>query len=216
MKALFKPIAMLLLVGALLLSMTAIASADGSQFWKLDSETTAAGQQMEKVGGPDTSGQSGNVSIAADSSVIWIADQAAEVNVTFAPGDWTTNLCLVTGWANDCDVELGRWNGTAFSKFTTTKPVEVAWDANKNELTVMAQTTSETIEIGDYLALQVSNGDSVEHFVKTAGCSYLSSPCTDPSYPTPELAAGVLLGLGLLVMGGFVLIAKRRRTAALI
>lgn len=54
----------------------------------------------------------------------------------------------------------------------------------------------------------------MENDVVTDGDSYVLSLSTDPGYPIPDIAAGVLLGLGLIVMSGFLVITKRKRTAA--
>ena len=57
----------------LLFSMTTLAlAATGSQWWYLDSETIAAGYEMEN----DTT-QTGNVAVVAGSSLVWLADKAA-------------------------------------------------------------------------------------------------------------------------------------------
>ncbi len=218
MKALFKPIAMLLLVGALLLSMTAIASADGSQTWELDSTSVGSNHEMEKDDGPGDNGQSGTVSIADAASVIWIADEVSQGCTFPAGGDdaWTLRLVSAAKWdttLNPITLEIGYVVGTSFTTLATNS---TSMGAGSYALDITIQGADIPIGSGKYLAIRVTNNDGKSHTIQTDGNSWLMSPTDDPTYPTPELAAGVLLGLGLLVMGGFILIAKRRRTAALI
>ena len=56
-----KGIVAFLLAGAVLVSMVGMASAHNSITWDFDSETTTAGREMERCGGPGDNGQTGSV-----------------------------------------------------------------------------------------------------------------------------------------------------------
>ncbi len=199
------------LVVILVLATTAMAAgATKPQTWFLDSEPGSEPYKMEKDGT-----QGGEVTVPAKSgptlgSTIWIAKQVAETDVTFPSGDWETYLCLKTGWAQHCAVQVGSWDGLTFTPFSTSD-VDLTWGTKQNEITVMSQTGAETITAGHYLALKITNGVTTDpKVVLTAGCSRLDSPCSNPGYPTPELTTGILLGIGLLGLGGFIFIKRKR------
>ena len=206
----------LFLALVLLFSMTTLALADGSQTWLLDSEITAAGYEMEKEGGPGDDGQTGNVTIAAGSSAIWLADQAAACNVTFPSDDaWVIKICTYEDWGlngNKCETKVGSWNTTnGWDEIPTTTIGSIIW--KNNILKVQLQANNATILQGDYLALKITNKDSEDRTVETDGCSSLQSPCTEPGYPVAEVVSGVLVGLGLLGLAGYAGWKRRKASA---
>ena len=208
----------LFLVLVLLFSMTTLALADGLQQWFLDSETTAAGYEMEKKGGPGDDGQTGNVTVANGTSEIWLADQAAVCNVTFTGGDsWIVRICTDADWGTEgdkCEASVGGWNTTTgWYEFLTSTQGTITWDGGKNILIVEFQANNVTVLQGDYLALKIKNSNSESRLVKTEGCSYLQSPCTDPGYPVAEVVSGVLVGLGLLGLAGYAGWKRRKASA---
>jgi hypothetical protein len=73
----------------------------------------------------------------------------------------------------------------------------------------------ETVVIpeGCYLALELKNTSTQAHYILTGEggkSSCLRSPQTDPGYPLPEIAAGVLLAAGLAGLGAFIIVRRRR------
>ena len=210
-RVLLKNAMVILLSAVLLLTMTAIASAAGSQRWNLDSETTTPGREMEKTTGPDTSGQIGSVVIDAGSNIIWIADQAAASDVTFPNGSWVITIETDEDWGDYCSASIGGWNTTTgWYDISTVTGTHFSWE--NGVLIVEIQTSPGTIYDNDYdyLALRIDNSDSTTHTVITDGDSSVTSPVTDPGYPLVELATGILFGIGLLGIAGYLLFRQNR------
>ncbi len=150
-----------------------------------------------------------SVTLTAGQSKIWLADQAAVSSVTFPDGSWVIYLKTSQNWLASCTAEVGYWNGSTFQPFTTGAPTK-SWDNNTGILTIRAQAGSETINASDFLALRVTNGDAASHDVITDGNSWVKSPASDPGYPVPELASGVLFALGLAGMGTFMVVRRKK------
>jgi len=217
------------LISSLLVGATAAASADdgGAQVWQLDSETTTPGYQMEKNYGPGDNGQttpSPAISLAATGSLIWIADQPAETDVTFAAaGAWKFELSTDSMWkdalASGLGVSIGEWDGTLFIPFSSLYSLlDITWNTaiGKYIITVKGQNSDETVHLNNYLALKITNNDTVSHIIYTGEgdeASCLTSPENDPGYPLPEIAAGILLGGGLIGLVSFIVIRKKKAAA---
>ena len=206
--------AILLAAVTLLFSMTTSALAMGSQLWYLDSETTVAGYKMEKETGPGNNGQTGNVTIAANRSVVWIADQAAVSDVTISGGIWKIKLYTLTYIEDeDLDARIGYYDGNfneieTWGKSIVTGHALIQWEF---------QVDPATIEEGHYLALQIINNDSEDHVILTGekgpsgyARSCLKSPDSDPGYPLPELSSAIILGAGLIGLVGYLGIRRRK------
>jgi MYXO-CTERM domain-containing protein len=200
------------LISSLVLVTTAVASADGSQRWDLDGDSHPDyGDQylMEK---PAVSSPSGSVSISNGEEAIWLSGNYAEVNVTFQDGSWA--IVLDTGgatWAKgDFGIEVGSFNpsSSTFNKFATWTGTDIQWPGGL--LRVEIESSPATVSQDHFLALKVINNSGGDYSVVTGGDSFVSSPESDPGYPLPEVAAGVLLALGLGGLGGYVAIRRKR------
>jgi hypothetical protein len=184
------------------------------------------GYQMEMNGGPGDDGQTGSVSIASGASLIWIADQAAETDVTFAAdGAWKVELATNSKWvdsaASGCDVLIGEWDSTlGFVAFSSVFDMySVTWNTaiGKYIFELKGQSDDETVFTGKNLAIEITNNDTASHIIYTGEgnkASCLTSPQNDPGYPLPEIAAGILLGGGLIGLVGFIAIRRKKVTAA--
>ena len=189
--------------------------------WYLDTELTIAGnRQMEKGGGPGDDGQTNCVTIesqnSVNNSVIWLADQAAAADVTFPAGTWVVEIYTDSDWGekgDKCEVSIGGWNtidgwcdGISITQTT------IKWNNGQNVLTIELQADAATINEDDYLALKITNQDAVSHKVCTGEHSFLRPPDTAPGYPVPELATGILFGLGIVGLVGYLKLRRHQST----
>jgi len=200
--------------------------------------------QMEKVAPPafdPQHTQSGSVTLTAGGSQVWIADQVALADVTFEGGDgaWILELVMDDQWPTYYDndlasdaistenlgVEIGYVDDAdnLFHAFTsiTSDPatVEIVNGTDMYIVTITPswQENNETVYTGDWLAIRVTNWDDQDHTVFSGEDEYsscLTSTGTDPGYPLPELAAGILLGAGILGVGGFWVLRRKHTSSA--
>jgi hypothetical protein len=179
---------------------------------EIDHNTVTSQLEMEKI----LDIQTGSVALASGASEIWLADQAAQSEVTFPIGVWTLSLHTDQDWGKDCAAVAGEWD-TANSKFiplTTVKSTD--WDGI-SKLTILLDGSTINIHTGNYLALQITNNNSGKQTIVTdytLNGSYLAPPEGSPGYPTPEWSTIILLGLGLTGLGSFLLIRKKKAARA--
>jgi YVTN family beta-propeller protein len=179
-----------------------------SQTWYLDNMTT--GPVMEKTGT-----QSSSVDIEADSDTTWLSDQPAAADVTFTSGTWTIKLATDTDWSDSCSAQIGDFNPEGIGLFTAFNTTPVTGSYSDGIITITITTGGFVIQ-NDYLALKIFNNDSESlHTIATDGGSSLSSPTSDPGYPLPEMAAGLMLGLGLTGLVAYTIIKRKRDRAEL-
>jgi hypothetical protein len=219
--------AIVAIVSCLVMAVPALAydsSADppygpGNQSWYLLDEAhqyNASDFAMQRGVTPSVT----NLPIASGATLTWLADEAAVpvTGVTFAPGDWSLELTSVklTGnqskWADYCVVDVGEYNpiGNIYTSFglSFTKVI----NSTSSIIKVGSQTaTALTVAQGCYLYLRITNASTTvgQTIVLGAG-SRLNSTEGDPGYPLPEIAAGILLGGGLIGLVAFVAIRKKK------
>jgi hypothetical protein len=195
----------LLLVTCMALLVPIATAMASSQNWLLSSSGhSVAGLTMFRGVG---STPSGSLSIPSKGSAMWVADEAAYSDVTFSDGAWVLFLDT-SNWASACRAEIGHIdNGGSFTQFSTFTGTSTYVSGI---LKVQVQLASMTVPEGEYIAVRVYNDTGMPRTITTTGRSYLTSPDSDPGYPLPELAAGILMGVGLVGIGGFVLIKRRR------
>jgi hypothetical protein len=215
------------LVLCLVLAIPAAASGPGPRTWYLYNTT-----QNDKWGNPElymstSMTPSGSVAVAAGTSKMWIADQIALADVTFPNDAWAIRFGTDADWGNgdasipNFDAQIGYWNGTVFTALPIgdNSPVYSMGYYEKQFRSVPP--TGQTIPVNTYLAVVLTNHSNLNHPIYTGKWipdtapnsqyfSCLLSPQSDPGYPLPELAAGILLGAGVLGLGGFMLIRRKK------
>ena len=159
---------------------------------------------MEKTKGI----QKGSVPIENGNTVTWLSNAKADSSVVFDSGTWTVYL-NTTDLTGTCTVTIGESDGTnnGFAAFTDGSKSGIAASGKPLTITI---TTGGTVPSGHYLALQITNSGTGS--VTTDDSSYVTAPGSTPSFPLPELSAGILLVSGLAGMAGFLLI-RRGKTA---
>jgi hypothetical protein len=227
----------LVLALCLVLAIPASAGSLGDQNWQLDSEQITEGvYQMEKTGGPGDDGQGSsspepnveflNILPDESNSIVWISDQESE-GVTFPAGDYwimrlATDITWNQGTFKKCLAEIGQWSSNGGFEPLTGAFIPVAYNSVSGSTTAKIlewnfQMTDITIEQYKYLALRITNKDTLTHKIYTGEkdqASCINSPQSDPGYPTPEIAAGVLFGLGLAGVGTFIMVRKKKGKAS--
>jgi hypothetical protein len=188
------------------------ATLNNSQTWYLNSTThdTEPPEVMQKV---DIS--TDKVRVGAGQSNIWVADEIALGNVTFC-GNWIIEIERCThsdNWTEDCTALVGTWEAGidgGFTPFDTTGFIR----SNPSEFIIKIEfeTGCNTVPQGHYLSLEVTNNDGpwLDHDIYTDGDSILISPSNNPGYPMSEIATGVLLFAGLIGLGTFIGIRRRK------
>ena len=211
-----------------------------TQTWYLDAALGVSSfNQMDRDIGEDITA-SGTALIPQGASFIWVADEAAIHGITFPSGSFGLTLNTDKNWnvavqrlqpvpAPMIDVQVGGYDPThtrgdenGFYWFSTNSGNlqyvrSYSYISDSEELVLLVGGPSATIHEGDYLILQVTNLDThnISHTVYfdrngNNGVSMLSSPSSDPGYPLPEMAAGLLLGGGLIGLGGYVAIRRKK------
>jgi hypothetical protein len=140
--------------------------------------------------------------------VMWLNDQAANADVTFPHGTWTL-IFVTTDWgAGNCLVQIGDYeaDGDHFNAFNSSP----AAGSYSDGIITVTVTTDGVVRQNHYLALSIVNASGLSQTIITEGDSYLAPPEGSPDYPLPEMAAGLLLGLGLAGITGFVVIRRGR------
>jgi Tol biopolymer transport system component len=158
------------------------------------------------------SGNPGSITVLTDETQLLVYQKAAS-SVTFPTGTWILKLKTDSDWKSSCVVAVGAYNADTdqFIPFDTilTDPYE-----NGYITITLDQNSSGTIDPGDYLAFQITNNDGVPHEIILDGSSYVIPPEGSPDYPLPEMATGILLGIGIAGLAAYVLIKRRKATSS--
>ena len=169
-----------------------VAASSGCQTWYLNS-TTHNAEPHEVMQKADIS--TNNVTVGIGQSNIWVADEMAASDVTFS-GNWVIELesCTdSTDWREYFTALAGIWDPieNIFTPFNAIGFIREY--PSPYIIRIIHKSGWNTIPQGSY-------------------GSFLMS-CSDPGYPLPEIAAGVLLFVGLIGLGIHIGI-KRKKTAS--
>jgi hypothetical protein len=205
-------------------AFTVVAATSESQTWCLDSDTHSVGSPIlvmkRETGSILPVLLSAPVDISSPGNIVWYSDESAVplAGVTFPVSDpdntWNVQL-KTTNWKNSCIVEVGT--GDSSGGFTPFPDQSISSHSYSNAggiLEVELTLGSQTVPQGSYLAIRVTNNSGSSKTITTAGgVSWFTSPDSDPGYPLPEMAAGLMLGLGLSGLVAYIVI-KRKKTRA--
>jgi|GEM_PF-3628137 len=173
-----------------------------SQTWHLSNTEDATDRYIMHRGSPV--GSDGDPSIEQDGNtgdtVIWIANESAATNVTFPAGNWTF-IARRTDGSGDrvVDVSIGVWTGSAFTADGVTTTITIPADQNWGTFTIAA--SEFTVPQGQWLALRIENNHGDNQFnIDASGSgqtdrSRLTSPCSDPGYPSGGIPSGAALNV---------------------
>ena len=170
---------------------------DGNSRWNLDLMTTPPG------GSPTST----DPFVMTQDSIIWISDEKAVADVTFDSGNWTVTLDT-EDWSGNCVVQIGDY--AADGTFTPFAPTSTTTNYIGGAIIIKQYIVAGMVSTNDYLALQINNSSGDPQTINLGGNSYLDSPIPAPSFPLPEMSAGILLALGLAVFGGFMVIRRKK------
>jgi hypothetical protein len=171
---------------------------------------------MDWVVNPDDRHQAGGVTLNPGQSFTWLSSATAEAEVVYNPGTWTLLIHSPQDWAAKPTICFGEWDGSAFTsqKYGPLQVTAASYDDNNYTYTIeFTDVPQITIGEGHSLALQITNDANSAVTIVTCnrvGGAYLEPPAPKPNWPLPELSTVLLLGFGLLGLGGFVLVQKRR------
>ena len=173
-----------LLVAALVVGLTGVVLAASVQTWCLNDTTSTAGRVMDRMAGDYTYSV---VAVADNSSVIWIADEAAEIDVGFCADNWLTDIYFESAPSGSMTVYIGSSTGAA-ANFTSAGSTSFTASSVRHQPAISASVF--TVSTGDYLAFKLDNNTGSEVKVVTGGFpqSRISGPPCDPGYPVPELS----------------------------
>jgi len=178
----------------------------GAQTWYLHNDDT----MYKGV----TNNEEGSVVIVAGGSNVWIADQAATVDVGFPAAAWTGQVVFTSApsAAHTFTIDIGSDDADS-SNFQEGGPVAtLTGDGSATAFTFTTDATSLTVPNTKYLALRITNNSGLGYTVATGGAwSYISSPSSDPGYPIPEPSTIILLGSGLTILAGYFVWHRRKR-----
>ncbi len=197
----------------LVLASTAMAGADGELF--LDK----SGSNLNLTDQTTAQGNNDYEDIGPSSSATWFSVPAASGGISYGEGMWVVQLYTRESedgdWSEKCTAKIGEWDGSGFSQVfgTSSGPGGYVQNPTGDPYIIFEFTyaTTKTVDEGNRLALQIfNNEDFTTHRVFTRGDSKIDPPYVTGGGFVPELTTGILLGVGLLGLGGFIFIKKRR------
>lgn len=189
------------------------AHPDTDQTWYLADSSTPHEMYREDTG-------QGTVSVQIDNlgEAKWRANEAASGDMVFPAGDW--NVLLHFDPAPDNNDEftgyIGMWDSGGGGGSWESPHASWTGDGTTQDFQETLSLDSFTVDNEKYLWFKISNLNNtgpVSLQLKVGSSnSVVISPTTDPGYPLPELSTVVLVSIGLAALGGYYVVARRRKT----
>jgi hypothetical protein len=184
-----------------LTSQTSSFSTD-PKTWFMHSKLSAGGYVMDLANSRENNGEATNVLVGGNSSSFWIADQPEQVDSTYLSGTWHIDLFTTGDWGTKgslCQVEVGIWDGSAFSSFAKGSMSSLFFSSYPlyNLRKVLSQPVASVIKANQYLALKITNNDSVVHDIftsETIAVSVISGTYRQPTVTGISPASGPVNG----------------------
>jgi hypothetical protein len=160
-----------------------------------------------------------NFTFNHNDSFTFFADESANGDVAFPSGKWILNLQRVskgagvdTRWGDNVTAKVGYFDGVGYTWFGTFSHNGTNKTGTSEEFVITVP--GNYVPNGDTLVINLTNSGLIQQIKQSDG-SNLFSPESDPGYPLPEVAAGILLGGGLVGLVGYIAIRKRKTAAAI-
>lgn len=196
-------------LAGLLISITSVLTAflaaatpvlAATQTWYLTDTASGANRVMNKgaVGGGQTI-----VTVTNGTSVIWVANQAAQGAVGFPAGTWSGQVigtCVNVNATYILTADIGVWSGAIFTSSGTSAAMTFTKNKTVTRTFVISASAVDVLDT-QWLALRLNGTGTGPVGVETSAAnpSYVSSPSSDPGYPVPDVASIAMFGAGLAV-----------------
>jgi hypothetical protein len=149
-------------------------------------------------------------------TLVFFADEKANMDVTFPSGQWILNLQRISKgagvdskWGNFVTAKVGYFDGSSYEWFGTFAHAATNTTGTVDTFDIILP--SDYVPVGDTLVIELTNSGLTQEIRQSNGTN-LFSPESDPGYPLPEIATGTLLGIGLAGLVGY--IVQKKKTAA--
>jgi hypothetical protein len=160
----------------------------------------------------------GDVYIPAGESCIWRADRPTPEPAAFGSDQWTAKIMLREAPCGGDDFHVyvgyilpGAVDGLEFTVRGTGEAYKVTGQGCIWWFEVNWAPGGLTVPAGGWLAFKVVNETRLDPLkVRTGQSDGWIKPQGCPSYPVPELTAGILFGSGVLGLAGYMLLNRKR------
>ena len=146
---------------------------------------------------------------------IWLSDQYTEGGYAFPTGAWSGQITLVDALQDGESFTIEIGSSSNGVDFVPAGSDTVNFNPSTPDLRVFPISMSGValyVPEDQYLALRINPG-TIDPFSVRIGSaySYITAPPQIPEYPLPEIASGLLVGLGLIALGITIWLKKRKK-----
>jgi uncharacterized repeat protein (TIGR02543 family) len=169
-------------------------------------------QEMEKTFDPAV--HTGSFTLNSQEELLWLSSQPAGEVVTFDAGGWKAVIHTTTpGYTMEIGTSTSS-NPEDFKVLPGGFSQNIQMISANDYYITLSGTLNHTFDLaaGEYLAVRISYSGNGESRIITDGSSYLKIPESNTAFPLPEMNSLLLLGLGIAILGGY-LVFRRRRMA---